>query len=115
MVCKGFKPGDRVILKKAFSVLCGDTRDCTNSFLGEEALCEVNRITPTRLELQFMEEVPFFVTEQYNIATRQTDSGEFYITRDFDYQREDLEYLESKAKNVEKVHSKGKDTNSKDL
>ena len=108
MMCKGFKPGDRVLLKKAFSVLGDDTRDCNNSPHDESVLCEVNRITPRYLELSFFNTVPFFVTEEYNIATKHNDSGEFYITRDFEFALEKMEQLQVKTQNIKSSKIKGR-------
>ena len=102
MKCKGFKPGERVILKRARKLFLNveDSRECVNKpDDDEQALAEVVRITPKVLELALLDTLPYFVNEEFT-TKRYTEQKDFYITKETDLEDKlnKLENLKDRCK-----------------
>ena len=81
LLCKGFKPGDRVSLKIARSLFANskDSRECENHEKDPAVTCEILKISPSLIQLEFIDELPFFINQEF--STVEGCGAEFFICR----------------------------------
>ena len=106
MPCKGFKPGERVLLKKTIPIFLSvnDSRDCENNPNDETAaLGEIVRITPKLVEIMFLSSLPYFINEDFTSKARMGHNPDYYLTKNKEISPKNLESLKLRANQIHKL------------